>query len=96
MARHESTYYTCEKCKSKLNTCKNHVNIVTSLSESSWWSRLHVRIIHISGMHNDSTADMADLCQPCTVALLQDALKRVQGGERTTAGYESSDQQGWE
>lgn len=95
MATHETTTYHCDKCDKKLKTSDNSLNIVSSLSESVCWSRLHVKIEHIHGMHNNATVDQADLCKPCAIALLTDALKRVRSGERATAGTEHAEEQSW-
>jgi predicted RNA-binding Zn-ribbon protein involved in translation (DUF1610 family) len=89
------TIYRCEKCRKKLKNSYNSLNIVTSLTESSYWSRLKVQILHESGVHNDSTTEKAELCRSCTIALLKDAVKRVTEGERASAGTESSSQEGW-
>jgi hypothetical protein len=94
--RNETTTYHCDKCGKKLKTCDNSMNIVTSLSESLYWSRLHVQITRIHGMHNDENIDQAELCKSCAVGLLTDALKRVKAGERATAGTETSEQGDWE
>lgn len=96
MAHSETTTYICDKCGKKLKTCNNSMDIVTSISESSYWSRLHVRVIHIHGMHNDATEENAELCKTCASVILADALKRVRAGERTTAGTEDSEQNNWE
>ena len=96
MAKQETTTYTCERCGTKLKTCNNSMDIVTSLSESQCWSRLHVQIVHRHGIHNAAETEQADLCQDCAVWLLNDAMNRVRKGERATAGSESSDQRNWE
>lgn len=80
----------------KLFTHRNLLDIVTSLSESSFWSRLHVRIMHVSGVHNSANTEPAELCKTCVIKLLEDALSRVRKGERASEGVESSDQEGWE
>ncbi len=91
----QTTSYHCDKCGKKLRTCDNSLEIVTSVSESLCWSRLSVKIEYSHGVHNDGTTEQADLCKPCAVALLADALKRVKSGERMTAGVDSSDQENW-
>ena len=95
MGKSETTTYHCDKCGKTLKTCDNDMDICTSISESSYWRRLHVKIEHAHGMHNDGTTEQADLCKPCAVALLADALKRVKAGERATAGTQDIDQQNW-
>ncbi len=94
MAKTEETSYSCDKCGKNLKNASG-TDIMTSLSESLSWSRLHVNIILRSGMHNDATEEKADLCKTCTLALLMDAVKRIRKGERSTAGTESSEQKGW-
>lgn len=94
MSRRETITYACEKC-GKTIAGPNNLNIVTSLSEDAYWSRLHVGIIHHHGMYNDGTREPADLCQSCAVALLEDAAARVKRGERASAGTEGTDQRGW-
>lgn len=94
------TAYSCDKCGKRLRTDKNSLDIVTSLSEDVYWSRLHVQIIHTHGIHthgihNDGTTEPAELCRQCTVDLLKNALKRIQKGERATAGTEGIEQGGW-
>jgi hypothetical protein len=96
MATHTSEKYTCDNCGKSLRTSDNSLDIVTSLHEDNPWSRLHVRIEHRHGFHNDSETDQADLCKKCAAKLLADALQRVNHGERATAGTESSDQGNWE
>lgn len=87
----EEKYY-CDRCNKKLPTHSNSMAIVTSLSEQSiGWSRLTVIIQHHHGSHNEGETKPADLCKPCTIFLLTDALKRVKGGERMSAGFESID-----
>jgi hypothetical protein len=93
--KNEITTYSCDKCGRRLKTCDNEMDIVTSISEASCWSRLHLKIYYTHGMHNDSTTEPAALCKTCAVELLRDALRRVHKGERTTAGVNSSDQEGW-
>lgn len=96
MSRHETTTYYCDKCGKKLKTCNNEMTITTSLSENMCWARLHLQIIHISGVHNNGETKQAELCKACAVALLEDALKRVRAGERSSKGWESSDMEKWE
>lgn len=100
MGRSERVEYSCDKCGKRLKTCDNSLNIRTELSGydtngSSYWSRLHVEIIHRHGMHNDGTDEQADLCKTCAVALLTDALRRVKAGERASAGTEAIEQGTW-
>lgn len=87
--------YYCEKCDKKLKTCKNNLDIVTKLNDSNFWSRLHVNILKISGVNNESKTEKADLCKNCTIELLSNALHRVRNGERTTKGSESIEEEGW-
>lgn len=94
--RSSTTTYFCDKCGKKLSTSHNSLNIMTSLSESSLWSRLHVKILHIHGVNNDSTQDQAELCKTCAIKLLVDAVNRMRKGERATEGTESSAQKNWE
>lgn len=96
MATHTSTTYSCEKCGVKLPTSRNELNIVTRLSDAVCWSRLHVQIVHRSGIHNASNTEQADLCRSCAIELLKDALGRVNAGERASKGTESSEQRNWE
>lgn len=96
MATHTSEEYTCDNCGRGLQTCNNSLDIVTSKNENNPWSRLHVKIEHHHGFHNDSEMDPADLCQKCAIKLLTDALQRIKNGERATKGVESSDQGDWE
>jgi hypothetical protein len=96
MATHTNEVFNCDRCSKKLRTIDNQMDIVTSLSERSYWSRLHVRIQHHSGVHNDGELREADLCRDCAIFLLKDALKRVQNGERASKGTESSDLEKWE
>lgn len=90
------TEFYCDKCKTKLPSCNNSIDIRTSLSEDSLWSRLHVIIQHKHGIHNNVTVDAAELCQECTLALLEDAISRIRTGERATKGTESSIQGNWD
>lgn len=93
--KHQQTFYNCEKCNEKIDS-PSSLNIVTPLKEDEYWSRLHVRIIHRYGVHNNSKEEYADLCQTCTIALLVDALSRVRNGERASKGTEDPGQKGWE
>ena len=87
--------YHCDNCGKKL-AGPSCLNIVTSKSEQSLgWARLHVAVQLISGAHNDSQTSDADLCKKCAIKLLSDALRRVRGGERATAGTEEIEEQGW-
>jgi len=96
MSKSEVTSYHCDKCGKKLKTCDNELEIVTSLSESAYWCRLHLTITHKHGMHNNGNTEPADLCKTCAVELLADALKRVRAGERVSAGVNHAEQEGWE
>lgn len=87
--------FACDKCHKKMGHT-NNMNIVTKLDESTHWSRLHIQITHISGLHNNSTKRAAEMCKNCTLELLRDAIGRISRGERMTAGVQSSEQQGWE
>lgn len=84
----------CDNCGKKVSY-DNQLDIVTSLNEGTYWSRLHVKIKRRSGYHNDAKIEDAALCKKCAVKLLTDALKRVKAGERATAGTEASEQKGW-
>ena len=95
MASHIETKYSCDKCGGALEGWRNSLNIVTEQTDSYLWSRLHVNVIHKHGGSNSGEEGFADLCQPCAVALLTDALQRVSRGERATAGTEDSHQHGW-
>lgn len=92
--KREVAAYSCDNCHRKLPRNSN-LDIVTSISEGGVWSRLHVQIMRKHGIQNKFEIDQADLCRPCTIDLLSDALKRVRKGERATAGTESGDQVGW-
>jgi len=87
----------CDKCGEKIPVIDNTLHIVTKLSEpgSRYWDRLEVKIMRHCGINNDSKTTEAELCQPCAAALLKDAHQRVDGGERATAGVESSKEKGW-
>jgi hypothetical protein len=88
MGSYKVTRYTCDKCGGKLSSDSN-VIIQTTICEDWYsWSRLKVTIEHHYGMHNDGKTEPADLCKKCTVELLKDALKRVQEGERISAGID--------
>lgn len=95
MARTSHISYSCERCRKDLKSDRNTLNIVTVLSDSGYWSRLHVRIEHIHGVHNDATIEKAELCKACTVFLLNDALTRIHKGERASAGTEDIEQGRW-
>ena len=86
---------SCDNCGKKLKTCNNHLNIVTSKSESCVWRRIHVKIENVSGVNNNAETRNADLCQKCAVQLLKDAIKRIESGERVSAGMGHVDQQRW-
>lgn len=87
----EEKYY-CDNCGNKLKSFRNSITIVTEKNdENIGWSRLRVVIEHHHGSHNNGETDPADLCQKCTIELLEDALKRVKKGERASKGVESSD-----
>lgn len=96
MSKQETTTYHCDRCGKQLEHSRNSVDIVTSLKESGYWSRLHVQILHRHGVNNDATVEQADLCQPCASHMLDDALQRIRHGERATAGTESALQGTWE
>jgi hypothetical protein len=95
MGKYTTTVYNCDKCNKRI-TYSSCLDIMTSLTEAVCWSRLHVRIIRIHGIHNDANYDKAFLCKKCTMMLLKDALERVEKGERTTKGTEEIDEQGWD
>lgn len=91
MGSYTATRYDCDNCGKKLPTSGNRVVIQTEKSEGPiGWSRLQVTIEHHHGSHNDGETEKADLCKKCTVALLEDALKRVKKGERMSEGVETS------
>lgn len=97
MARTEHVTYSCDMCGGTLKSFLNQLNIRTSVYETSaGWSRLHVRIEHIHGLHNTAKTEYADLCKTCTMNLLNDAIKRVSAGERATEGTEEIQQGRWE
>lgn len=91
------TTFFCDKCNCRLKTYGNNLNICSELKDSSspHWSRLHVKIEHRHGMHNDGTTKDAELCQSCAIQLLEDALNRVKSGERATKGTQGSEQGSW-
>lgn len=91
----KETKYYCDKCNETLNSYRNSLNIRTSLSEKSYWKRLHIVIKHISGVHNDSETRDAELCKKCAIELLKDAIKRVISGERMSAGVENIEMGKW-
>jgi hypothetical protein len=96
MSSSTSTQYHCDNCGKKLPTCSNHVTIVTTKNEANiGWERLEVTIIRHHGSHNDGNRDSADLCQECAQKLFQDAANRVEAGERSSIGSESSRQEGF-
>lgn len=90
-----TTNYNCDRCGEKLNTCDNELHIATMKdSGKNWWSKLTVTVRVNKGTGTAGFV-IADLCQSCAILLLADALCRVQGGERTTAGTESSEMRGF-
>lgn len=91
----EHTTYQCEVCGKKLPSWHNSLNIKTSLREEGYWSRLHVKIEHVHGVHNNATTEQADLCKKCAVGLLKDALRRITKGERASAGTEGIEEGKW-
>lgn len=93
--RTETTTYSCDKCSKLLRSSANAVNIVTTLRDTRYWSRLHVRIEHSHGVDNSVKTEQADICKECAVLLLKDALKRVQEGERASAGTENAEMRTW-
>ncbi len=96
MTQETNTNYYCDNCNKNLPTCDNSLTISTTKSDSNiGWSRLHIKIEHHHGSHNDEQIEDADLCQACTLALLKDALNRVKAGERVSEGVESADAEGW-
>lgn len=96
MSSTQSTKYHCDNCGKTLKNCDNNLEIVTYKDDSSYhWSRLRVKIEYSHGCHNDGETDDADLCKKCALLLLNDAIKRIEKGERATAGAESCDQKGW-
>lgn len=95
MGNYTTTTNYCDNCRKNLKSCRNNLNIVTFKEKTFGWSRLCVKIEHQHGVNNDITIDPADLCPTCAIELLQDAVKRIQAGERVTKGIESSEQEGW-
>lgn len=89
------TAYVCDKCEKKLKGWKNELDICTDLRKDNPWSRLHIKIIHSHGVHNNATNEPADLCQDCVITLLNDALNRVKKGERATAGTQEIEMGRW-
>ena len=96
MAKNSIETYSCDKCGKRLKSYQNSLDIVTSLHEGSCWSRLHVKILHRHGVHNDAEQEDADLCKSCAVKILSDALARVKRGERATAGAGAIEEQKWD
>lgn len=89
MSSYTETKHACDNCEKQLTTHSNHVVIQTSKDENSYgWRRLRVTVELHHGVHNDGTQELADLCQQCAIKLLEDALKRVRAGERSSAGVE--------
>jgi hypothetical protein len=88
----EHVTYSCDKCSLPLKT-SGGLNIRTSLKEDGYWSRLHVRIEHRHGLHNNGKSEAAELCKGCTLDLLEDAVRRVRFGERVSAGTEGIEAQ---
>jgi hypothetical protein len=95
MSKYTETKYSCDKCGKRVNS-QSSLDIMTSLSEDDLWSRLHVRIVRIWGMHNNANYERAMLCKNCTIVMLEDALARAKNGERATEGTESSHEKGWD
>ena len=97
MSRHgRPDFYSCDNCGRELHS-SGEVLISTSKSEQHiYWERLRVTIERYHGSHNSGERDPADLCKACAVTLLKDALKRVQAGERVTAGVVAIEQLGFE
>lgn len=54
-----------------------------------------MKIEYHHGCHNNGEIKDAELCQACAIKLLQDALKRVQAGERATMGTQSIYKETW-
>jgi hypothetical protein len=97
MGRTTVTKYFCDRCHKDLPTNRNSMNICTELNGNSiGWSRLHVKIEHRYGSHNDVKTESAGLCRDCTVFILKDALNRIKAGERATRGTEEIKEMGWE
>lgn len=92
---HSVVTFSCDRCHKSLSSC-NKLDIVTSLKCFYGWERLHVQILHISGLDNQYETRKADLCKECTISLLSEALKRIEAGERATAGVEEVEEQGWD
>lgn len=95
MARVTVETHACDKCGRKLKTHQNTLNIVTSLREGGYWSRLHVSVTHRHGVNNDGREEKAKLCKSCAIKLLEDALARVRKGERATEGSEAVEEGKW-
>lgn len=96
MSSQEEKTYFCDLCSKKLKTYSNNLNIKTSLSEDTVWSRLHIFIKHYSGIHNDVDIRDADLCKKCAIDLLKNAIERINKNERVSKGAEDIDELGWE
>lgn len=94
MGKTTETKYSCDRCGKRLPTFNNHIVIQTNKNGDddyrTYWERFRVTIEYHHGVHNNGERGPADLCQPCAVALLTDALKRVKDGERLSEGVESS------
>ena len=96
MAQYTATKYTCDHCGKALPTFKNNLDIAISKSESNiGWSRLHIKIEHHHGSHNDGQRDDADVCQECAIKLLTNALEQVKKGVRATQSTESIYEEAW-
>lgn len=92
MSSTTTEHHACDNCGRDLPTWSNHVAIQTEKVKGPiGWSRLRVTIEHHHGAHNDGEVSRADLCKPCAVLLLENALARVKKGERVSAGIDTID-----
>lgn len=91
----ETITYVCDLCGKKLKYGDNRLNIRTPVREENPWSDLHVKIIHRHGYHNDVDQEDAELCKSCATKILGDAKKRVEKGERASAGTQGIEMERW-
>lgn len=95
MARIETISVVCDNCGKSLPSYMAQLNIVTPKQEDNPWKRLHVLIKTRTGYHNRSEESNSDLCKKCAIALLEDAVKRIKLGERTSPGVEEVEKGTW-
>jgi hypothetical protein len=90
--KHTEVKYYCDLCSKELKTSSNELMIVTVKSDSNiGWERFRVTVERHHGSHNVGKHDPAELCQACALKLLRDAAKRVESGERASAGVRKPD-----